>query len=113
MGLLTEGPHPRSALGTLGRTWESGHLPHPIRLTAVLPADKGWKGIRGNYQASSLFQDLMGLATVIVPACIELLPPGLAGCGHLRAHTLTCPPAHFIEWQLECLGALGEFHVVQ
>lgn len=59
---------PWPALGTLGKAWEPGHLPHPIRLTAVLLADKDSKGIRGNYQASSLFQDLMGLATVIVPA---------------------------------------------
>lgn len=67
----------------------------------------------GNYQASSLFQDLMGLAAVIVPAWIELLLQAWLGCGHFGACTFTCPPAHFAEWQSECLGVLGEFRVAQ
>lgn len=44
----------------LGRAGESGHLSHTIRLMAVPLADKGSKGIRGNYQAGSLFPRFNG-----------------------------------------------------
>lgn len=44
----------------LGRAGESGYLSHTIRLMAVQLADKGSKGIRGNYQASSLFPRFNG-----------------------------------------------------
>lgn len=114
-GLVDWVSPPSACLRHSGESWESGHLPHPIRLTAVLQADKGSKGIRGNYQASSLFRDLMGLATVIVPAVLSCSPPPRLGwgvdIGGLRLLLAHLP--HSVEWQLKCLGALSEFSVAQ
>lgn len=100
----------------LGRAGESGHLSHTIRLMAVRLADKGSKGIRGNYRPALYSQDLMGPATVIVPAGDRPLPPiqrpgcGLR-CGSWRAGPVACPPAH-LGCQLERPAAIGKSSVV-